>query len=390
MRRERTRAGLDPEAKVNEMTEDRDVIVIGGGLVGSAIAFGLARLGKRVTVLDEGDVAMRASRANFGLVWIQSKGLGLPDYTAWTKSAVEAWPDFAAALREISGLDVAYERPGGFLIALSDQEMQTRIDVMSKVCAQPGAPRLDYDIFDHDRTKAMLPALGPEVVGSIYCPLDGHVNSLRLFRALHASMKVLGVAYRSEHAVDRIVTERRGFRVSGKWGEIAAEKVVIAAGLSNQRLAAMAGIHAPVVPSKGQIIVTEKAARFLEYPTGTIRQTDEGSVMLGDSQESVGFDMTMSAPVNAVMAQRAVRTFPCIGSLNVVRMWTGLRVMSPDGFPIYQQSATHPGAFVVTCHSGVTLAPSHATTLADYIAGGALPSAISAFSSERFDVSSAA
>lgn len=372
------------------MTGKSDIIVIGGGLVGTAIAFGLARLGRRVTVLDEGDIALRASRANFALVWLQSKGIGLPQYAAWTKASVEAWPAFAAEVEEVSGIDVAYQRPGGFMVALSDQEMEARVNAMAQLLAQPGAPRYEYHVLSHSRTKAMLPAIGPQVAGSLYCPLDGHVNSLRLFRALHASMKRLGIDYRSEHAVDRIVPESRGFRVSGAWGEAGAEKIVIAAGLSNGRLAAMAGMHAPVVPSKGQIIVTEKVAPFLDYPVSTIRQTDEGGVMLGDSQENVGFDSSMSSPVNAVMARRAIQTFPCIGALNVVRMWTALRVMSPDGFPIYQQSQRHPGAFVATCHSGVTLAAGHATALAGYIGEGRLPSSVTPFSAERFDVPSAA
>ena len=73
-----------------------DVAVVGGGLVGAAIAWGLARLGERVAVLDEGDVAYRASRGNFALVWVQSKGLGMAPYAAWTKRSSDGWTDFAA------------------------------------------------------------------------------------------------------------------------------------------------------------------------------------------------------------------------------------------------------------------------------------------------------
>src|SRR5206468_580857 len=72
-----------------------DVAVIGGGLVGSAIAWGLARLGARVVVLDEGDIALRASRGNFALVWVQNKGNGLAPYGAWTLDSAQAWPGFA-------------------------------------------------------------------------------------------------------------------------------------------------------------------------------------------------------------------------------------------------------------------------------------------------------
>ena len=97
---------------------DYDLAVIGGGLVGSAVAWGAARLGQRVAVLDEGDLAYRASRGNFALVWVQSKGLGMPEYAAWTKRSSDAWYCFADELRAATGYDVAFERPGGFHLCL--------------------------------------------------------------------------------------------------------------------------------------------------------------------------------------------------------------------------------------------------------------------------------
>ncbi len=68
---------------------DYDAMVIGGGLVGTAVAYGLTRLGKRPVVLDEGDIAHRASRGNFGLVWVQSKGFGVPEYQRWTRTSAD-------------------------------------------------------------------------------------------------------------------------------------------------------------------------------------------------------------------------------------------------------------------------------------------------------------
>ena len=88
------------------MSGDYDVAVVGGGLLGSAIAWGLGRLGKKVAVLDEGDITKRASRANFALVWVQSKGLGMPAYTVWTVQASQAWGRLASELKQQTGLDV--------------------------------------------------------------------------------------------------------------------------------------------------------------------------------------------------------------------------------------------------------------------------------------------
>ena len=367
-----------------------DVVVIGGGLVGAATAYGLARGGARVVLLDEGDIAHRASRGNFALVWVQSKGNGMPAYAAWTQASARLWPALAEALQQDAGIDVALQQPGGFVFALSEAEMETRVEWMRRLHNQPEMVGYPYEVLDHAESKRRMPAIGPDVVGGIYCPLDGHVNSLRLFRALHVALGRLGVDYRPLHPVERLTPGAGGFAVAGPWGEVRAPKVVIAAGLGNAALGAAVGLDIPVRPSKGQVIVTEKAAPFLHHPTGTVRQTDEGGVMVGDSQEDLGFDTMVTNPVISIMAARAVRTFPVLASLNVVRTWSALRVMSPDGFPIYAESAAHPGAFVVTCHSGVTLAANHALDLAPHILAGRLPEALRPFSPERFHVPQAA
>src|SRR5271167_4409593 len=112
---------------------DYDFAVIGGGLVGSAIALGLARIGQGVAVLDEGDVAYRASRGNFALVWLQSKGLGMPEYAAWTKRSSDAWAGLASALKDETAIDVAHQRPGGLTLSLSDDEHERRIALMKRL-----------------------------------------------------------------------------------------------------------------------------------------------------------------------------------------------------------------------------------------------------------------
>jgi len=124
---------------------------------------------------------------------------------------------------------------------------------------------------------------------------------------------------------------------------------------------------------------------FLPHPLTTIRQTDEGTVMIGDSKEDELDDRVLNHPINAVMADRAQRMFPHLARLNVVRTWSGIRVMPSDGFPIYDRSETHPGAFVTCCHSGVTLASNHAFDIAWMVERGALaPELVGAFSARRF------
>lgn len=373
------------------MPKDYDVAVVGGGLLGSAIVWGLGRLGKKVVVLDEGDIAKRASRANFALIWVQSKGLGMPAYTGWTVRATESWSRLAAELKDQTGLDVALQQNGGFHLTLGEHEFVRRGQLVTRMHNQVGAADYKMEMLSASDVKKMLPLIGPEVSGGSFCPLDGHVNSLRTFRAFHTGLKLFGVDYFPERPVSAIARSGGEFRLSTRQGEIRAAKVVLAAGNANQTLAPMVGLSAPMGPTRGQIVVTERTLPFLPYPLTTIRQTDEGTVMIGDSKEDQLDDRALNHSVSAVMADRAQRTFPHLARLNVIRTWAGIRVMPQDGFPIYDQSESEPGAFVACCHSGVTLASNHAFEIARMVAVGALePELVGAFSARRFDTNHAA
>jgi glycine/D-amino acid oxidase-like deaminating enzyme len=367
------------------MPRDYDVAVVGGGLLGSAIAWGLGRLGKRVAVLDEGDIAKRASRANFALVWVQSKGLGMPAYTVWTVRASETWGKLAMELKEQTGLDVCLQQNGGFHLTLGDDEFAQRGELVTRMHNQVGAADYKMEMLSASEVKKMLPLIGPDVSGGSFCPLDGHVNSLRTFRALHSGFKSFGIDYFPERPVSVITQSGGEFRMTTPQGEIRAGKTVLAAGNANQTLAPMVGLYAPMGPTRGQIVVTERTMPFLRHPLTTIRQTDEGTVMIGDSKEDELDERVLKHSISAVMADRAQRMFPHLARLNVVRTWAGIRVMPQDGFPIYDQSETHPGAFVACCHSGVTLASNHAFEVARMVAAGALePELVGVFSARRF------
>ena len=368
-----------------------DVVVIGAGLVGGAIAYGLVRAGQRVAVLDEEDATYRASRGNFGLVWVQGKGVGRPEYALWSRASSERWFALAEALVEDCGLAPCYERPGGVIPALTDDELSDLESMLDGLRRAVGNAGYDYEILDSARVRELLPACGPEVVGGTYSPCDGHANPLKLMRGLHASLAGLGADYLTGARVDDIgALSGGGFEVRTERGTIAASKVVIAAGHGSRALGAMVGLDVPVHPEHGQIVVTERTAPWLGHPTLGVRQTDEGSLLLGASQEERGFDTTVLARTSRDIAHRAVRVFPCLAALRVVRTWGALRVMTPDGFPIYDQSRTHPGAFVFTCHSGVTLAANHALEVSRWVIDGKIPDEMACFATDRFDVPQAA
>lgn len=360
-----------------------DVIVVGGGIVGSAVAYGLAREGARVTVLDDDDGSLRASRGNFGLVWIQGKGYGLSPYARWSRNSATCWPALAEALLREADIDVGLKQPGGFHFCFNDDELAGREKRLSALKAELGD--YPYEMLDAAEVRQRIPQIGPAVIGASYTPMDGHANPLKLLRALHTAMKKRGVRLVPGERAERIVPEAAGFAVHGKRGTHRAARIVLAAGLGNRALAPFVGLHAPVTPNRGQVLVSERVAPFLHYPTLNVRQTDEGTVQFGDSMEDVGFNDFTTTHVLADIARRGVRAFPMLSQVRLVRMWAALRVLSPDGFPIYNESEAHPGAFVVTCHSGVTLAAAHAMRIAPWTLGAPMPEELTTFSARRFE-----
>jgi glycine/D-amino acid oxidase-like deaminating enzyme len=364
------------------MPSNFDLIVIGGGLVGGAIAWGASKLGARVALLDEGDIAFRAARGNFGLVWVQSKGAGMPPYAHWTRHSADLWPRLANDLHEATGTDVALHQPGGLTFCLNDKEFEQRTTLIQRMHNESGD--LGTRMLSRSELRAMVPGLGDTVVGAAYCPRDGHANPLQLLRAFHEE-KVNGQRfYFPGHTIDAINPAPHAFMVHCGSKRFAAPKLVIAAGLGSRTLAPMVGLDMPVSPLRGQILVTERLRTLLHHPTHLMRQTDEGSLMLGDSQEDAGFDTSTVPDVFAAIAARNVRVLPALADARIVRIWAALRVMSPDGYPIYDQSERYPGAFAATCHSGVTLAGAHALALAPAIMAGTLPDSLAAFSATRF------
>lgn len=365
-----------------------DIAVVGAGLVGCSIAWGLAKAGQRVVVLDEGDYASRASRGNFALIWVQGKGLGMPEYVSWTIGSVNGWMELADTLYAQTGIDLCFQRPGGLHPLLSHDEWEERKARLQRLNAQLRTDTLEFEMLDHRAMGRLVPAIGPAVVGASYCPSDGHCNPLRLFRALQVGMQKLGAKYVPDSSVSWIEYRDAAFHLSTRTGEIHAEKLILAAGLNNERLGKMVGMHIPVRPQRGHLMITERVAPFLHYPMSKVRQTNEGGILIGDSMEEGVRDSSVDLSILSVLAERAIRMFPLLSSVNVVRSWACLRVMTPDGFPIYEQSRECPGAFAISCHSGVTLAANHAFVLPTFIAAGSLPEEnFGVFSARRFDVS---
>lgn len=365
------------------MAERFDVAVIGGGMVGSAIAVGCATRGARTLLLDEGDVALRAARGNFGLVWSQGKGDGMPAYAGWTRESLRRWDGFAEAMSGAAGTDIGLRRKGGLIFTLGEQEWHQRVEDVRRLHNQFGGIATPVRMLDRRELDDLLPGnmLGPRVLGASFAPEDGHVNPLLLLRGMHAAFRAAGGTHCPGATVD---TVRPGFTVHRGAETFAAERLVIAAGLGTPRLAAMLGMGVAVHPVRGQNIVTERLPRLLPLPASAIRQTEEGVVQLGVSYEENLWETGTTVKDLARMAARAVQVLPPLSRARMVRSWGALRPMTPDRYPVYAQSRTYPGAFVAVCHSGVTLAAAHAGPLAEGILAGRLPDLVAALGTERF------
>jgi hypothetical protein len=191
------------------MTRHFDTIVAGGGLVGLAIAYGLVREGLRVAVCDEDDRAFRASRGNFGLVWVQGKGADLPAYAQLTMQSAQRWPGFAARLKSETGIDPALSQPGGFSLYLDAGELADRAALMARIAAH--TPEFRYETLDADGARRLVPGLGPDVAGAIHSPQDGHVNPLKTLHALLTAFEARGGVYLPFHRIDDIVHGNSAF-----------------------------------------------------------------------------------------------------------------------------------------------------------------------------------
>ena len=367
------------------MTHSYETIVVGGGLIGLAIGYGLASRGVRVALCDEGDTAYRAARGNFGLVWIQSKGSTYRPYAALSRRSASLWSEFAREIEEVSGIDVAL-RWGGLHLCHSEQELAARKDLMRLQFDTDLRVPDAYEMLDRKSVMDMQPRIGPQVLGASYGRLDGHINPLRLLRALLAAYKRRGGTYLPGHKVTDITASTEGYSVTAGDERVYGGKVVLAAGLGNSALGPMVGIDLPIHPLRGQVLVTERQPQWLTTTTHVVRQMDEGTVVIGDSQEDAGYDDRTVLGVMGNIAARALKSFPDLARANVVRAWSCLRIMTRDGIPVYEQSTTHPGAFAFAVHSGVTLAALHARVLAGAVANGTLGAELAPFSGARFAV----
>lgn len=369
-----------------------DIIVIGGGLSGSAVALGLVREGVGSVILfDEQLPTQRLSRGNFGLTWFMCKGATHPVYAQWSRMACRQWPDFAAEMEAETGYDIELEWTGGAVHAIGQEEFEAHaasIENLKGVCAQVG---LDYPVrmLDREAFADMVPdiELGEEVSGAMYTPEQGHVNPLKLLAAMRCAFQQKGGAFVGAQTVSAVVPGRDGsVTVKTSQGDYRCGQLVIAAGHGSTRLLAPLGMKLHIYPQRGQLMVTQRHRRVLRIPMLSVRQTPDGTFVIGLSTEDTAMDTRVTVDAMKSQATDAIRLFPLLGRLNWVRAWGAIRVMTPDGAPIYSRVPGHDAITVVALHSAVSLAPLAANVVAPWILGVREHELMHHFDNGRFHV----
>lgn len=364
------------------MSDSTEFAVIGGGVIGASLAWGLARAGVSVAMIDGQDADYRASAGNFGLVWIQGKGAALPAYAALSHVSGRLWAGYAELVRETTGISPDFIQKGGFTLFASGDEQQAFEKKLANISYRDSA--MTPVIMDRTALKSALPMIGDSVFSGCFGPVDGCLDPLALLRGLNGALAKADVRVLRGTPVSKVVRVRDGFSIIHARGELRSRKVIIAAGLGTKALAAQLGMDMPIRPQRGQVIVTDRADIELPYPTSSVRQTPDRTIMIGSTQDEVGYDKAIEVKSISGRAASAIRQFPFVGELNAVRSWGCLRIMTPDGGPVYQESQDAPGAYAIVAHSGVTMSSYHTLVVAPALAQGNLPAELSDLSLERY------
>jgi len=348
-----------------------DVVVVGAGIVGAAVARELAVRGVRVTLLDRGAISGGSTGLGEGNVLCGDKDAGAELELARAGLALYG------ELEERLGAEARIRRKGALIVhpdAGTWAAEPARLERIGIAGAQ---------LVGASDVRGFEPALTGPVHGASRFPDDLQCDPRAIARALAREAEQPGATVREGCAVEAITTGAGG-RVSGvrtEEGRVAADAVIIAAGAWSAALADAAGLRLPLEPRKGQLVrlaapapglirhkvvdgsylrsVTSTAAG-LELAT-VVETTWDGDVLVGSSRERRGFDTSVDPAVSGVMVERASRLFGGLPELPVAAAWAGLRPWLPDHLPAIGPSRAVPGLWLATGHEGAGVALGPAT-----------------------------
>jgi glycine oxidase len=351
-----------------------DVLVIGGGVIGCAIARAVARPGRVVVLADRGAIGGEASSAAAGVLSVAS---GADDGARLTlrRASLDRFPSLAAVLRDETGVDVELDLDGVLVPCLDEAgEAAQRAQI-----ARRRAAGLRARWLDAGELGVAEPAVNPRARGAAFYEDDGRVACARLIEALAASARLRGAHLLPGVEVRSV--ERRGNRIERvRIGDAVASPgaVVLAAGAWSARIPGVVP-PPPVLPVRGQMLALRPPPNALRRVVfdgdGCLTPRRSGEVLVGGTVEDSGFEKAVTPAGIRRLLDDVERIAPAALAWPVVRAWAGLRPGTSGNGPLIGRHAEIGNLVVATGHhrSGILLAPVTADTVAALLEGAAVP-----------------
>lgn len=367
-----------------------DVVVIGAGLIGLSIGFELAQRGATVRIYDRGEPARAASWAGAGILAPYSERLRDEALLAFGATSLREYPSFVERIRAAGDIDPHLRLDGVVHAAFNEVEAEL-LKHHARELAQRG-------VATEQLGRAALltaePWIGAQVISGLLIAQEGAVDNRRLGRALVAACAARGVAIERAEALGVECDARRVLGVRTELGFVSADVAINACGAWASRLGGVPqSCVPPVEPVKGQMLALAVPPGFVRHTTwfagAYLVPRDDGRLLLGATDEAVGFDERVTAQGAHALLHAALTAAPSLGGFTVTENWAGLRPGTPDGLP-FLGSTPIDGFFLATGHfrNGILLAPATARAVADAVEGKLAPE-LRAFSIERHTEESA-
>ena len=333
-----------------------DVLVVGGGLAGTAVAYYLARGGAEVLLIERNEINAAASGANSGSIHAQIPlEPFLEQGEAWTRGFAPTIPLMIASIRLWAGLeaelgaDLELALPGGLMVA--EDERQLRI--LERKAAVERAQGLPVEILSATDLRRIAPYLAPDLVGAAFCGIEGKANPQVVAPAFARAAEKHGARLMCGVELNGLRAEDVGFLAATSSGPIRARRVVNCAGAEAAAVAAMVGIELPLQGFPIQVNVTEPVAplvHHLVYSAGqrlTLKQARSGGLLIGGGYPA-RLDPATGRPIvdpDSVRAnlRAAVRTVPALRHVQLLRTWTAIVNGTEDWRPILGEVPRVPG-----------------------------------------------
>lgn len=383
-----------------------DAVVLGGGVVGLAAARELARGGLSVAVVERARAGGESSWAAGGMLAPQCEADARDEFFDFARAARDAYPGFAAELREETDIDIGLDETGTLYLATTAEdarEIERRFDWQSRA-------GLAVERLSADGARAIEPRVSPRTLAALRFPRDWQVENRLLTQALKRGCELSGVRiYEHTNALSIRLESDRVASVETTRGPISAGVVVVACGAWSsqvpvrarregeevERRGAEGGNDASAVrvePVRGQMLSFETggAAPFVRHviygPRGYLVPRRGGRLLAGSTTERAGFDKSVTAGGRELITAHAVELAPAVAGLKLAETWAGLRPRGEDDWPVVGESTRVENLFYATAHyrNGILLAPLTGKLLAEMIVNRATPPLVAPFSPERF------